>query len=373
MTVICIDCRYISPRPSGIGKIQQALVDHLPDLAPDFELLLLKRADAPQVLSAAGNVREVVVQAGANSPATMWWLPRIAPLSGVDLFHATFNIMPAGLKMPCIATVHDIMWLANPQWCSGRLPHALERRFYGHGINRALQKAAAITTVSDASKRALLDWDQTLHGRVFTTSPGIDARFRYQPEQAMPDIRGWPDGKRVVLTVGQYAPYKNHEGALRAFAAAFKGRGDIAMVFVQRINRRSETLRELARGLGIDAQVHFLGPVDDDALVACYNAAAVLLHPSLCEGYGLPMAEAMACGCPVVASDRAAMTEVLSGAGLLAPVEDIGAMASALRQVVDDESLALSLRKSGLARAAQLGWRRFAEANLAVYRTVLQR
>ena len=99
MTVICIDCRYISPRPSGIGKVQQALVDHLPELAPELELLLLKRSDAPQVLSLAGNVREVVVPAAANSPATMWWLPRIAPLSGVDLFHATFNIMPAGLQI----------------------------------------------------------------------------------------------------------------------------------------------------------------------------------------------------------------------------------------------------------------------------------
>lgn len=373
MTLICIDCRYISPRPSGIGKVQQALVDHLPVMAPDLEFLLLKRADAPEVLSAASNVREVVVKASANSPATMWWLPRIAPLSEVGLFHATFNIMPAGLRMPCVTTVHDIMWLANPQWCTGRLPHALERRFYGHGIRRALAKSAAITTVSDASKRELLAWDTSLEGRVFTTPPGIDESFRHYPEQGDPAVQGWPTGKRIVLTVGQNAPYKNHEGALRAFALAFTGRDDVALVFIQRLNQASETLNQTARELGIASQVHFLGPVGDAALVACYNAATVLLHPSLCEGYGLPLAEAMACGCPVVASDQSAMPEVLGEAGLLAPVEDLGAMAAALKKVVDDEQVMVALRQAGLARASQLPWRRFAEGTLDVYRSVLQR
>lgn len=373
MSLICIDCRYISPRPSGIGKIQQALVDHLPQMAGDFEFLLLKRTDVPGKLSSADNVREVALSAGANSPATMWWLPRIVPLSRVHLFHATFNILPAGLQMPCVTTVHDIMWLANPHWCTGRLPHALERFFYSNGINRALAKSAAITTVSDASKRELLAWDPRLEGRVFTTSPGVDKRFRHDPRQGALTLPGWPNGKRIVLSVGQYAPYKNHEGAMQAFAKAFKGRHEVALVFIQRLNQGSETLKSLARNLGIESQVHFLGPVNDDSLVACYNSATVLLHPSLCEGYGLPMAEAMACGCPVVASDRSAMPEVLGDAGLIAPVEDLDAMATALRKVVDDPRVMLTLRQAGIERTARLSWRRFAQATLDVYRTVLQR
>lgn len=372
MTLICIDCRYIGPRSSGIGKVQQGLVDQLPDLARDFEFLLLKRADAPAVLSRASNVREVVVHAAPNSPATMWWLPHIAPLADIDLFHATFNIMPAGLHVPCVTTVHDIMWLANPEWCAGKLPRAIERRFYAHGINRALGRAAAITTVSEASKRALLAWDPTLQGRLFMTPPGIDERFRPTSNAIEPSVPGWPVGKRVVLTVGQYAPYKNHEGALRAFATAFRDRSDVAMVLIQRLNQRSATLRRLAQGLGIERQVHFLGAVEEDVLLACYRAASVLLHPSLCEGFGLPMAEAMASGCPVVASDRSAMPEVLGVAGLLASVDNVEAIAAALRKVVDDPLLAESLRQAGLERTAAMTWKRFAEANLAVYRTVLQ-
>ena len=303
----------------------------------------------------------------------MWWLPRAAPLGEIDLFHATFNIMPAGLTMPCVTTIHDIMWLTNSDWCKARFSRRVERRFYSHGIRRALSTAAAIATVSEASKHELLQWEPDLAGRVHAASLGVSAEYR-PTSQSSPCLAalGLPAGKRIVLTVGQYVPYKNHEGALRIFAKAFAGQTDTHLVFVQRLSPKAEALRELARTLAIHDQVHFLEAVDDASLVALYGAADALLHPSFCEGFGLPLLEAMACGCPVVASDHSAMPEVLGGAGLLAPVHDTQAMASALRRVLDDRDLAESLRKRGLARAATFSWKKFAEQNLALYRNVLQ-
>ena len=372
MRKICVDCRYIGPRPSGIGKVQQALVDYLPALAPEFEFVFLKRADAPVQLSSAGNVREVVVHAAANSPATMWWLPRVAPLGDVQLFHATFNIMPAGLTMPCVTTVHDIMWLTNPEWCKARFSRPIERRFYRHGINRALRRSAAITTVSEASKQELLRWKPALAGRVHAALLGVNDEYR-PVSSAAEQLAGLglPPGKRIVLTVGQYVPYKNHEGALRVFAEACGNREDVHLVFVQRLSRNAEDLRTLATTLGIAGRVHFLEAVDDAALVALYGTAACLLHPSYCEGFGLPLVEAMACGCPVVASDHSAMPEVLGGAGLLAPVHDMAAMANALRRVLDEPEISEMLGRAGLARAESFSWERFAARNLDVYRSVL--
>ena len=372
MTKVCVDCRYIGPRPSGIGKVQQALADYLPGLAPEMEFIFLKRTDAPAQLSNATNVREVVVHAAANSPATMWWLPRVAPLGDVRLFHATFNIMPAGLTMPCVTTVHDIMWLTNPQWCKARFSRPIERRFYRHGINRALRRSAAITTVSEASKRELLRWNPALAGRVHAALLGASDVYRPVSNTAEQLAGlGLPAGKRFVLTVGQYVPYKNHEGALRVFAEACGSREDVHLVFVQRLSRNAEDLRALAAALGIAERVHFLEAVDDASLVALYGAAACLLHPSYCEGFGLPLLEAMACGCPVVASDHSAMPEVLGGAGLLAPVHDTAAMASALRRALDEPGLAETLGKAGIARAETFSWKRFAVQNLEVYRGVL--
>lgn len=372
MTTICIDCRYIADRPSGISEVVRGLVDFAPALAPDLEFLLLRNPAHPGRLSSAPNVRECVVPQAANGPATMWYLPRVVDLDGVDLFHATFNIMPAGLPMPCVTTIHDLMWLENPQWCRTGLRGRVERAFYAHGIGRALRRSAAIATVSKASADAVALAAPQAAARTCVTLSGVSPRFAPTAASAL-DIAfpGAPPGKRFVLTVGQYAPYKNHEGAIRAFALAFTDRRDIDLVLVQRMGPRSRHLLALAAELGIDGRVHLLPAVAPETLVGLYSTASALLHPSFCEGFGNPVAEAMACGCPVVTSDLSAMPEVTAGAALLADPHDLAAIAVHLKAVVDDPALATTMRRKGLERASQLTWQAFAAANVAIYRAVL--
>lgn len=373
MPLVCIDCRYIGPKPSGIAKVVQALVDWLPDLAPDLDFLLLKNPKLSGHLSTAGNVTEAVVNATANSPTTMWRLPAAVDLSRVDLFHATFNIMPARLRMPCVTTVHDIMWLTNPEWCNARFSSVLERFFYRHGIRRALKQSAAIATVSEASRQAIVAHSPDVADRIDVTPLGISHAYReaaYQPEEL--GRLGLSADRPFILCVGQYVPYKNHEGALRIFAEATRSLDHVDLVFVQRLNRHSSDLRDLAASLGIAHRVRFLPLVEQDDLTLLFNAATALLHPSYCEGFGLPLAEAMACGCPVVTSNRSAMPEVVGDAGLLADPNDIGAMAAALRHVIEDSSLAAMMKQKGLQRAARFQWRQFARDNLDIYRRILR-
>lgn len=374
MTTICIDCRYIGQRPSGIAEVVQGLVDFVPLLAPDLEFLLLKNPSATNPLSTARNVREVVVPQAANGAASMWWLPHVVDLSAVDLFHATFNIMPAGLKMPCVTTLHDVMWLTHPQWCNpGAFGH-LERRFYRHGIQRALHRSAAIATVSRASRDEIVALEPEVDGRTFVTLSGVSDEFRpVAPDPGLLHRLGIPPTRRFVLTVGQYAPYKNHEGALRAFALAFPGDADVDLVLVQRMGRRTGRLLRLVKDLGLDGRVHIPGAVRRAEMVQLYSMAGALLHPSLCEGFGNPLAEAMACGCPVVTSNISAMPEVTDGAAVLVPPDDPAEIAAALRRVMGDRRLAETMRAQGLARAAQLSWRSFAVENLKIYRDVLAR
>lgn len=372
MTSICIDCRYLGPKPSGIGKVVQALVQYLPELAPDLEFVLLRRPGPPERLSNAANVREVFVNATANSPATMWWLPKLVDLSGIDLFHATFNILPAGLTMPSVTTLHDVMWLTDPQLCNPRFSALLERAFYRHGIRRALRRSAALATVSQASGDAIVRAYPAAADRVRVTLPGVSGEFRpVAPDPEVMARLGLVPGQRYVLTVGQYAPYKNHEGALRAFAAAFGQRSDIDLVFVQRLHASPSSLARLAEEQGVTGRVRVLGRVDDEDLSMLYTGAAALLHPSFCEGFGLPLAEAMACGCPVVTSNVSAMPEVVGQAGLQADPFDPASFAAALRQVVDDPARAAAMSAAGIRRAAELDWRGFAAKNLEVYREVL--
>ncbi len=367
--LICVDARYVRRRPSGIGEVVRALIDHAPALAPDWRFLLLKHPDAQAPLSTASNVTERVVRAAANGPGTMWWLGHATDLAGVDLFHAPANIQPAGLAMPCITTIHDVMWLTHPRLAArpgwrGRVDQA----FYTHGIRRALRRSARIATVSAASRDAIATIDRRAAARTRLTPSGVAPVFR-PPAASETSPCG---GRRYVLTVGQAAPYKNHIAALEAFALAFADRADVDHVFVQRQGAGAAALRARAAALGLAERVRIRAAIGRDELVSLYGHALALCHPSLIEGFGNPLAEAMACGCPVVTSDVSAMPEVTGGAALLAGPRDVPALAAALRRIADEPELSATLRERGLARAAALSWRAFAAANIAIYREVLE-
>jgi glycosyltransferase involved in cell wall biosynthesis len=366
MPTVCLDCRYIGPRPSGIGNVVQALVDHLPGLAPDLDFLLLRHPALDRPLSPLPNVRETVVRAAANGPLSLWLLPRLIDLRGVDLFHAPANILPAGLAMPSITTIHDSMWLNRPQLCNPRLWGQVERRFYANGMRRALRRSRAILTVSEATRADLVALAPDRAAHIVAAPPGVSPAFG--PADANTRV-AWP--RRFILTVGQYAPYKNHHNALAAFARAFPEADGPDLLFVQRRGPDTAGLRAMAAALGVGERVHCLPPVDERQLAALYRGALALLHPSLCEGFGMPVAEAMASGCPVVTSDRSAMPEVAGGAALLADPEDPDAIAAALRRIADDPECAQRLSALGIERARKLDRSQFAAATLAVYRTLL--
>jgi glycosyltransferase involved in cell wall biosynthesis len=369
---ICIDCRYIGPRASGIGEGVRALIDHVPVMAPDLNFLLLKNPAFSGDLSTHRNVREVAINSPANGPVTMWWLTRHVDLSAVDLFHAPANILPAGLAMRTVTTIHDMMWIEAPQLCGAGAKWWLDRAFYRHGMVRALSKSHALITVSEASRYAIGRWSAAAASKTAIALSGVSTDFcPGVSELQVANLIGLPQGSQFVLTVGQYAPYKNHEGALLGFAAAFCGRPDVHFVLVQRMGRNATQILALADALGLAGRVHVLKPISRDELIALYRAAIVLLHPSFCEGFGNPLAEAMACGCPVVTSQVSAMPEVTAGAALLINPHDPDDIAAALIQIAESPSLAALLREKGLVRAAQLSWQDCASKTLAVYREVL--
>lgn len=371
MPTVCIDCRYVGEKPSGIGTVVSALADCCPALAPAWTFLLLRHPTRRAPLSTSPNVREITLAAGSNGPASMWWLPRLVDLDGVDLFHAPANILPHGLSMPCVTTIHDTMWLTAPDLCNARPWGKIERLFYRHGMRRALERSHAIVTVSEATRSDVLELRPELMDGSFACLPAASTEFRPQPvcEQDLASL-GLAN-RRFVLTVGQDAPYKNHDQALRAFAGAFADDPEMALVLLQRRGRGAQRLGGLARALGIKRQVLFLSGVTEARLRNLYCAALALLHPSLHEGFGMPLAEAMACGCAVITSDRSAMPEVAGGAALLVDPHNTDAIARALRSIAESSDIASDLRERGRRRALAFDRRSFAKGNLDVYRSVL--
>ncbi|MES2056156.1 MAG: glycosyltransferase, partial [Pseudomonadota bacterium] len=260
--LVCIDCRYIRNRPSGIGEVVQALVDHVPGLAPELRFLLLKHPEAPARLSDSPNVIERTIGFATNGPATMWLMSQLTDLSAVDLFHGPSNIQPFGLRMPCITTVHDVMWLKHPDWAArpGWRGH-IDGAFYRHGIRRALRRSARIATVSDATRREIATIDPAAAARTVVTRSGVAADFRRLPDpQPSSPVVGL-NGRRYILTVGQFAPYKNHVGAIKAFAAAFGDDPGVVMVMVQR-QPRPYLVDKDYRPLGPAESAHLQPPVN---------------------------------------------------------------------------------------------------------------
>lgn len=378
MVKICVDCRYIRERPSGISTLVQALVDYLPAMAPDYRFLFLKHPKAPGRLSIEPNVEERIVKQEANGLATLMYLPRVVDLSDVDLFHATYNILPAGLKMPTVVTLCDVMWLKHPYWA--RQPGLwgfVETAFYQHGIRSALANATRIMAISEETKREIGTLDRAAEGRTRVALEGIAPEFRALESDAgralieSARVRWLKSASRYILTIGQFSGYKNHERVVRAFAQAFPEQRDVHLALIQRLGPGAKTLRPIARELGISERVHFLSGVPFDDLIALINGATALCHPSLYEGFGNPPAEAMACGCPVVTSNCSSMPEVSGDAALLVNPESVDDIARALRTVAQDSELADSMRQRGLRRAKELSWKIFAAKNLEVYREVL--
>jgi alpha-1,3-rhamnosyl/mannosyltransferase len=374
---IAIDCRYVRERPSGIGVYVQALVDRLPWLAPEWQWLLLRHPRSHGALSHTPNVREVVVPYEPGGPVTMWGLPHVVDLSGVDLFHATFNLAPARLPCPVVTTIHDIMWVEAPELCRVPGPWGyVETLFWRHGIARAIARSERILTVSEASATRIAARFPEARARTHVTQLGVDASWRppQRDEHALikrVQAQRAPGSRRFVLAVGQAAGYKNHDGVARAFASAFSDDPSIHLVFVQRIGR-NPALRQLVHGLGIASRVHFIDSVPFEELRALFWGAICLCHPSHVEGFGLPVLEALASGCPVIASDLSALPEVTGGAALHVDPTDTRAIAAALMRLSEHQELRALLSVCGMERASEMSWDRTAEGTLSVFREVLE-
>ena len=238
-----------------------------------------------------------------------------------------------------------------------------------------LARARAVIAVSDATKVTLERYTSVRSDRIVVIPQGVNPTFRFAANRTTTQraSAGLAKASAVVLQVasgGRYKRYKNTPVLLHAFAQLRSRLTGVVLVRIGAPFHPDEA--ELARKLGICDAIRHPTRIDDDrGLADWYNAADVLVFPSLWEGFGWPPLEAMACGTPVVASDIPAIAEVVGNAGLLVPADDPSAVARATEQVLTDTALASSLRQKGLERASHFTWANTAARTLAVYNALI--
>jgi glycosyltransferase involved in cell wall biosynthesis len=364
---IAIDARYVREKPSGIGSYVQALVDRLPDLGRNDHFLFWAHRLASRPLSTAANTSEVTVRPQPPSPWPLLWPQRYASFNDIDVFHSPHNMMPRDLPCESVVTVHDVIAIEEPGMNLPALERVVKSVYYPQAVWRALREATCLIAQSKATA-----------DRICALVPGAAARLTVIWSAPDSDLRP-PDDLAIareraacltkgdspyLLVVGANTPNKRHDLALAAFAAAVPR--PWRLVFVQRRKAQKALARQADR-LQVDDRVVWLETLPRRDLVTLIQAAGGLIQPSVYEGFGLPVLEAMACGCPVVASDIPPLREVTAGAAYLFPAGDADALASALRDFVRSPNVRQSLSGQGLARAGDFSWDRCARETLQVY------
>jgi len=362
-----IDARYVRTRPSGIGNYVAALIARLPALAPDARFRLWTHPENLEPVTAS-NVSSVTVSATADGLRTLFRPASLDPLAPEDVVHFPFSLLGRGLPCPSVVTIHDLMWLEHAAKVDARpLLRRVRARYYQRGMRYAMAHATRLIAVSHATADRMLAVApdcrprlRVIHnaaGPAFVAARDLDAAARRAAELVGSDAP-------YYVVVGKNEPYKAHQVALQAFAREAGPRE--LLVLVQR-TRRGTGLDRLARELGIADKLRWLPTLSESELVSVLQGARALLQPSLVEGFGIPALEAMASGCPVIASDTPALLEVLGGAGLHAKVGDPVTLAAAMSQLRDGARRA-ELRERGLERARAFNWDAAAVATLEVYR-----
>lgn len=246
-----------------------------------------------------------------------------------------------------VVTIHDCAFLDRRQGFS-----RLFSAWYGWLVPRLARRVARIITVSEFSRERIVDRCRVPASRIEVIPNGVSAHFRPQSEQAIAAVRRKLDlPERYLLCVGSLDPRKNQQRLLEAWTAVADALPDWELVMVGAANRvfRRSPLTAAPR-------LRLTGYVDDADLPAVYAAAELFVYPSLYEGFGLTVLEAMACGAPVICSNVASLPEVAGDAAVQVDPTDRDAIAAAIRDLAGDPALRQQLRTRGLRRAQQFTW-----------------
>lgn len=258
--------------------------------------------------------------------------------NGDHYFSPGYN-PPLGKPCSFSFTIHDLMLLDLPQ-----LRSTAKAGYFEWIVKPGMKNAAVVFTVSEYSRQRILDWSGAPPDKVVCVGNGVDSH--YSPEGAR-----WVHPRPYVLYVGNQRAHKNVEALIDAFAAS-TARKDFDLLLSGTL---SDSLAEKIRLNRLEQHVHSLGMIPEESLPSLYRGAHTLVMPSKYEGFGLPLVEAMACGTPVLASDRTAMPEVCGEAALYFDPENLESMVDALDRL-NDETLLSQLKSAGLKRAAAFCW-----------------
>lgn len=363
---IGIDARFT--RSAGVERYYNQLIRHLSIIDkrneyviyyPSLEYMHSSMIDSP-------NFIPVVLPAPVFSIKEQPLLTYRLLKDKVDIFHATnYWVVPFASPCKIVTTAHDVCSVAQPELISFRA------RVYSRPIlSYALRKACKIFTVSEFSKKEIVKYYREAAEKIVVTYNGIDERFRpvrdqdkLQKVMDKYNIRG-----EYLLFVGSVMTHKNVFRLIDAYSSLGRSyKKKYSLLLVARRIPGHEDIYQAALAASKGESISFLDNVEDEDLPALYSASTAFVFPSLYEGFGIPLAEAMACGAPVIASRKSSTPEVCGTAAVYFDPLSARDITASIERFLTDKTLAASLSSEGIVRAGMFSWKTMAEATLKAY------
>jgi glycosyltransferase involved in cell wall biosynthesis len=366
---IVLDARTVTDHFPGIGRYVVSLGRAMAGLLQEGEQLALLRDptrpcrwDLETVEKEGGEV--VDVSLSPFSLRQQWMIPPLLADLGADVYHSPYYLMPFRAGIPTLLTVYDLIPLLFPRQASLRA-----RLLFRWATALALKTASHVIAISQATRRDVLKAYRVSPDKLSVVPLAADPAFHPSHAFEIEGVRhryGLPD--RYALYLGSNKPHKNLVRLVEAWAGA--NVSSASLVIAGAWDPHYAQPRERTLELGVENTIHFLGPIPEQDLCALYGGAMFAVFPTLYEGFGLPVLEAMACGTPVICSNASSLPEVAGDAALYFDPTDTESIAQAIRCAMDDPGLRTMLLERGIARAAQFSWERAARKTLDLYRQV---
>lgn len=381
MPTYILDARTATPHFPGIGRYVANLAAALPDQLRGEERLTLLAPPGPamspalrDLAAARQDVRAwLTVEHSPFGLAQQWALPRLlrqqrgrAPHDRA-LYHSTYYLMPYRPGLPTVVTIYDLIAMTQPATVSWRA-----RLLFRVTTRLALAAAAQVIAISAATGRDLQTHFGVDSRRITTIPLAPAAHFRPPSPTALTQVRAaYQLPPSFYLYVGINKPHKNLVRLVEAYARLEASAPPLLIGGAW--DARYPDAQRRAAALGLGERVRFLGPIPDADLPALYGACTLFVYPSLYEGFGLPVIEAMACGAAVACSHAPGLEDAAGDAALRFDPTDGDALTAALREGGTRPEVTAALAARGIAHARRFSWARVAAETVAIYRDLAGR
>jgi glycosyltransferase involved in cell wall biosynthesis len=371
---IGIDATALPPQPVGAGNYIIQLIRALASLNVNDEFVIFAHQKGHALINLSQEDSfEWIILEDRNPGSRLIWeqtlFPQLVKKSGVNLLHSLHYTRP--MKLPCasVVTFHDMTFFLYPE-----LHTRAKRLFFPLAIRASARRADALIAVSESTRQDVIRVLGISPEKIITIQSGVDPAFRpINDTVAKGKIAEKYDlPERFILYVGLIEPRKNLPMLISAFKRFIDSGKDYKLVLVGSYGWMYEKLLKQINNLDLEGMIYFTGYVSQEDLPLVYNLSSLFVYPTIYEGFGLPVLEAMACGVPVITTDVSSLPEIVGEAGMLVPVNDVEALYGAMIAVLGDEDLRRKMINKGMQRAAKFTWEQTAKLTFQVYQQVMR-